>query len=471
MNDNHSPREWIATERESPASAAGDRWLVRAILLAQFGPAFMFSGVAVALPAMGHELAMSATELGLVETTFLASSTAFLLPAGRVADMLRRGALFRWTLMAFGVLSLLIGCVSHAWLVLLLRFLQGLVSALASAAGPALLMDLVPPAQRGRAFGAMIGMAYLGLAAGPLAAGFVVEHLGWRSVFFVGAAWILVGGLPAFLRTAAHGERRAGRLHLPSSVLVVVGMCAVVAALAVSGHGGVTWPWLALAVAALGAFVAWQPRLREPLLDLREMWHNATLAGALAVQVLLYLNAYCSIFLLSLFLQVGKGLEARTAGLWLMTGSVVMACIAPSAGRLADRVKPQIVASCGVLGVLVSSALGFTLAADVPPWRVGLVLAAQGLGFGLFSSPNMALILGSLPRERSGFASALAAQSRGLGMFSGMAVTSALVAAHFGERPVAADPAGVVATVHDAYGVLLVTSALALGAAFVRRRR
>lgn len=460
----------MGSGRESPAPAVDDRWLVRAIVLAQFGPAFMFSGVAVALPAMGDDLTMSATEIGLVETTFLASSTAFLLPAGRVADLLPRGALFRWMLIAFGVLSLLIGCLSHPWLVLLLRFLQGLAAASSSAAGPALLMDLVPPAQRGRAFGAMIGMAYVGLAAGPLAAGFVVEHLGWRSVFFVGAAWILVGGLPAFLRTAAHGQRRAGSLHLPSTVLVVVGMCAVVAALAASGRGGAVWPWLALAAAALGAFVAWQPRLSAPLLDLRALWHNATLTGALAVQLLLYLNAYCSIFLLSLFLQVGVGLAARTAGLWLMTGSVVMACIAPSAGRLADRVRPQLVAGCGVLGVLLSSALGVTLAADSPPWRVGLVLAAQGLGFGLFSSPNLALILGSLPRDRSGFASALAAQSRGLGMFAGMAVTSALVAAHFGERAVATDPAGVVATVHDAYVVLLVTSALALGAALVRRR-
>ena len=66
--------------------APTDRWLAAAIVAANFGPPFLFSGVAVALPAMGRDLAASATELGLVETTFLCSSLALLLPVGRLAD-------------------------------------------------------------------------------------------------------------------------------------------------------------------------------------------------------------------------------------------------------------------------------------------------------------------------------------------------------------------------------------------------
>jgi MFS family permease len=345
------------------------------------------------------------------------------------------------------------------------------MAALCTTAGPAMLMDLVPPERRGRVFGAMIGMAYAGLALGPLAAGLVVEHLGWRSVFFVGALWILVGGLPAFVRTAAHGQRRGGSLHVPSTALIVCGMGAVVASVSGSERGGALWPWVVLAAVMLGGFVAWQPRLSAPLLDLRALRHNATLSAALVVQLLLYLNAYCSIVLLSLFLQDGKGMDAHTAGLWLMTGAVLMTLTAPSAGRLADRMRPQRVAGAGVAAVVLSSALGVTLDADSPAFMVGVVLGVQGLGFGLFSSPNLALILGSLPRERSGFASAIAAQSRSLGMFSGMAVASALIAHRFGERALADDPAGVVDVVHGAYVVLLVTSGLALVVAFARRGR
>ena len=452
-----------------------DRWLVGAIVLAQFGPAFMFSGVAVAAPTMGRELDMSATVLGLVETTFLASAAAFLLPAGRIADAASRSALFRWSLLAFGGLSLAIGCVSQGWLVLLIRFFQGISAALASAAGPALLMDLVPAQRRGSVFGAMMGMAYAGLALGPLVAGFVVEQWGWRAVFFVGAAQILIGGLPALLRIKRHAAIKQDhfrpQLHWPSVVLLALGMSVIVAALSIAEHRGAVWPWAIAAVAAFAAFAVWQLRLSQPLLDLRELGRNATLSSALLTQLLLYLNAYCSIFLLSLFLQVQRGMPARSAGFVLATGSVVMASIAPFAGRVADRLRPQLLAGLGIGAVCFSSLLGFWLDANAPAWRVALVLAAQGVGFGLFSSPNLSLILGSLPRDRSGFASAVAAQSRSLGMFSGMAVTSALIATNFGSRPVRDHPAGVVTTLHSAYAVLLATGVIALLIACARRAK
>jgi len=422
----------------------------------------MFSGVAIALPHMGSELSMSATSLGLVETTFIASSAAFLLPAGRLVDAGARGAIFRWMLLAFGLLSLAIGFVQHGSVVLILRFLQGLAAALCTAAGPALLMDFVPAERRGRIFGAMMGTAYAGLALGPFAAGWIIDHLGWRSVFFVGGAWILLGGIPALVQITEKWRAPISAMHLPSVALVVLGMTSVVAAVSAGEREASPWPWVAAAVVLLGGFLAWQPRLPDPLLDMRELRDNAVFRSALLVQALLYLNAYCSIFLLSLFLQVGNGLDAPTAGLWLASGSIVMAFVSPTAGRLADRMRPQRVAGFGVVCVLGSSVLGCQLGPESPAWHVGLVLGVQGLGFGLFSSPNLALILSSLPATRSGFASAIAAQSRGVGMFAGMAVTSALFASQFGARSVREDSAGLFTVVHTAYLVLLATSALAL---------
>lgn len=422
----------------------------------------MFSGVAIALPAMGTDLGMSATSLGLVETTFIGSSMAFLLPAGRLVDGASRGAIFRWMLLAFGVLSLLIGCVTSGWMVLVLRVLQGLSAALCTAAGPALLMDLVPAERRGRIFGAMMGMAYAGLALGPFAAGFLVENWGWRSVFFVGAAQILLGGLPALLRITDKWRKPTSSMPWPSVVLLLAVVGCVITAVSAPERQQSPWPFGVAAMVLLLGFVALQLRMAAPLLDLRELRTNTVLLAALLAQALLYLNAYCSIFLLSLFLQVGKGMNAPAAGLWLAAGAVVMAVIAPFAGRLADRVRPQRVAGLGVVGVLASSLLGLQLDANSPAWCVGLVLAIQGLGFGLFSSPNLTLILTSMPAARAGFASAIAAQSRGIGMFSGMAVTSALIALEFGGDVVESNPEAVFGIVQSAYRILLCTSLLAL---------
>lgn len=450
--------------------APADRWLIHAIVASNFGPAFMFSGVAVALPAMGRELSLSAVELGLVETTFLAGSTAFLLPAGRLADATGRRTLLRWSFVAFGVLSLAIGLSSHGATILLLRLLQGIAAALIGACGPAILIELVPVERRGRAFGAVMSWAYAGLACGPLAAGWLVAEVSWRAVFLVGSAPILLGAATIWWRLAPRWLPPGRWVHPPSLVLLLTGITALLFGTSVPAHAAVVAVAIAGGAVALAAFLLLQRRLHDPLLDVRELGSNGVLSSALLVQLLLYLNAYCSYFVLSLFLQVTKGMSSTRSGLVLAVGSAVMAFVAPFAGRLADRVRAQRVAAAGIAAVVVSSALGLLLGPHAPWWHVVVVLATQGVGFGLFSSPNMTIILGSLPRERSGVASAIAAQARTLGMFAGMAAAGAFMAAWIGERAVTEDPARVADVVRGAYSVLLVTSALALLASRWRPR-
>ena len=461
----------IAAAAPPPATPPPDRLLLWAIVGSQFGPPFLFSGVAVALPQMGRELDLSAVQLGLVETMFLASSTAFLLPAGRLADAGDRRTLFRWSLMLFALLSAALALVGDAVSVLTLRLLQGAMGALCGATGPAILVELVPPQQRGRVFGAVLGVVYTGLSAGPLAAGWIVEHLGWRWVFGFGALLVALCSLPVHARMPSRWRSPGRWVHVPSLVLLVTAVFAMVFGSAAIGSG---WPaWLALGGGAvlLLVFLWLQLRIDAPLLDLRELAHNGVLSRALGVQLLVYGNAYCSIFLLSVFLQTTKGMAPQDAGLVLAIGSAVMAVVAPFAGRLADVMRPQVVAGAGVAAVVLSSALALGLSADASAVHVAVVLGAQGLGFGLFSSPNLALIMGSLGRERSGTASALAAQSRGVGMFAGMAVVGVLIALHYGAEPVAAQPARFVGTLRTAYVVLVVTSGLALAVAVLGRRR
>ena len=448
------------------------RLLVPAIAASQFAPPFMISGVAVALPSLGADLAAGATALSLIETLFLAAAVALLLPAGRLGDAADKAALYKAGLTAFALCSLAVGLVSSVPAILALRFVQGAASAAVQAAGPAIIADAVPPERRGRAYGITIGAVYAGLTLGPICAGVLVELWGWRAVFLAGGAVVLLLLMPIhFMLRAAWRRPPARAVHLPSAFLVIAAMLALVGGAATLREGASGYGAMAAGLVLLGLFVFSQRRVARPLLDVELLVKNRVLGSALLVQWLLYCNAFGTVFLLSLYLQSVLGHAANTAGQVLAVGMLLMAAIAPAAGALADRLRPALIASCGVAVVLVAALAATLLGAGSSLIHVGLVLAVQGVGFAFFSSPNMTMVMNAVPRSRSGIASALSATARSLGMVSGMLIVAALVSLNLGHEPPGADPARYVATMRTAFWILAGVTAAALAVSLLRARR
>jgi MFS family permease len=254
--------------------------LVWAIVASQFAPPFMFSGVAVALPAMGADLNAGATSLGLVETLFLAGSVAFLLPVGLLADASDKGTLYKVGLLGFGVSSVLIGMLSSMPAILFIRFLQRVASAVFAATGPAILADIVPAERRGRAYGSSVGMLYAGLTLGPVIAGTLVDTWGWRAVFLAGAATLLSGYLLIHFMIFSSWRRPAKSVHLTSTVLVVATVLCLVAGSATIRKGPVGYAYLASGLVLATVFVLLQRCMEQPLVDVDALMRNRVLRNA-----------------------------------------------------------------------------------------------------------------------------------------------------------------------------------------------
>jgi len=442
---------------------AGRRIVAWAVIAAHFAAPFMFSAVAVALPSLGDELSAGASALGLVETLFFAGSAAFLLPVGRLGDVSDRRALYRGGLALFGLASLAIAVAGSITLVLGLRFVQGIAAAVISATGPAILADVVPPGGRGKAYGAALGVTYTGLSLGPLAGGMLVGAFGWRSVFVVGSGFLLAAYL-LVRRLLPSTWRRPppGSIDLPSVGLVVASVITVVFGASLVDDPWVGWPLVGLGL-ALGVVFFWlQRRVRAPLLDVRALMGNRVLRGALSVQALVYMNAYAAILMMSIFLQVPQGRPPGLSGQILAIGPVLMAAFAPITGALADRMRPALLASFGVAGVLFSALLAINLEAGSSLTVVIPVLVCQGVGFAFFSSPNMTTIMNSVPGALVGGASALAAASRSMGMIVGMLATSVLLTLYVGDVAIPAAPERFLAAMGVVYRILAVAAGLAL---------
>ncbi len=439
-----------------------NKLLARAIIASQFAPPFMFSGVAIALPTMGTELNAGGTALSLVETLFLAGSLAFLLPSGRLADAGDKRTLYKFGLLGFAISSLLIASVSSMPVIHVLRFLQGMTSAVFVATGPAILADIVPANRRGRAFGSSLGSIYAGLTLGPIVAGWLVEHFTWRGVFYFGALTLLAGYF--LIRRMMPSTRNVPFrvLHWPSVGLVVAAVLSLVFGSTLVRNGSIGFVLIGCGGLLAGLFVLLQKRLARPLLNVSAVMANHVLRNALFIQMLVYMQAMTAMFLLSLYLQVSLGVPADRTGPVLAIGSVIMALLAPFSGRLADRFRPNLLSAAGVASILVTGLMATTLDEGTSLWFVRGMLIFQGLGFALFSSPNMMIIMNSVRPTKMSMASALGAKSRSLGMILGMLIASVLISLEIGTDSVKAHPEAVIRIASTTFTILAGALTLAL---------
>jgi MFS family permease len=444
-------------------------WLVPAIIASQFAGPFMFSGVAVALPGMGSDLGAGATALGLVETLFLAGSVAFLRPIGRLADAADKATVYKLGLLSFGVSSVALAFFSSVPAILCLRFVQGVTSSATAATAPAILADLVPAERRGAIYGMMIAAVYAGLTLGPVCAGFLVELSGWRAVFWAGGALVLAGyvAIRPLLASAWQAPPRAA-VHLPSTALIVAAMLSLAVGCSVLREGALGYMLVLAGVALTALFILVQRRLEQPLLNVEVLMRNTVLSKALLVQLLIYTQAFCSVFMLSIYMQVVIAAAPNTAGQVLAVGSLLMALIAPLAGRLSDRYSAAMVSRVGVAVAFGSALFAITLDEGSNLAQVALVLAVQGVGFAFFSTPNMTTIMNAVPPNRRSIASALTAQARSLGMLGGMLITAAVMSLYIGHEPLQAEPLLFVKTLAVSFVLLALVSFAALAVSFRR---
>ncbi len=443
--------------------------LILFIALSQFSSSLMHAIMGVALPAMGRELDASGVELGLAETIFLATTASLLLPIGRFADATDKNTLFKGGLLALALTTFAIGFQPEMASVIGVRFLQGVAAAFITATSMAIVADIAPRDRLGGMLGLAIGATYVGLASGPFFSGLITTHLGWRWVFFLAA----VPPLAAFLLSRAALESRwrapAAPVNLPHSALLILAILLLVAGGAALGRTILGYGLAALGLALGVLFVMRQRRTPNPLLEIDALRANRRLSRALSVQFLIYCGTVGTTFLLSIHLQVVQGYTPEAAGHVLVMGPIVMAAVAPVAGRFADRIPPNRICAVGAALILCSVALAAFVTARSGLAHFVAIMVFQGLGFALFSAPNIAVIMNSVGPGERGLASALSALMRSLGMMVSMVIVTASLSFRLGAAAVADRPEaflGVMTVSFVAFAALT-----ALGVAMAARAR
>jgi EmrB/QacA subfamily drug resistance transporter len=408
-------------------------------MVSSFLTPFMVASLNIALPSIGRTFSMSAVRLGWVSNSYLLAAAMFLLPCGKVADIVGWKKVFMYGVVTYTLASLLAGFSISGIFLISYRALQGVGSAMMSSTLLAILTATFPPEERGKALGMTIAATYLGLAMGPFLGGFMTQHLGWRSIFLTNVPLGL--GVTLLVLWQLEGEwTTKGNTSFDligfvtyslSLFFLIVGLSLLPKA---TGFGT-----LALGAIGLAWFVWWELQADNPMVDMKLIGGNRTFAFSSLTAFLNYSATFSTTFLLSLYLQNVKAFAPQQAGMVLVVRSVMMVLFSPLTGHWSDRVEPRILATLG-MGLLDVGLVMFAfLDAGTSIGFIVAVLVLSGIGYALFSSPNTSAIMGSVDKHHYSMASAMTSTMRLTGQMFSMGTVTLILALHLGGAEIEPD--------------------------------
>ncbi len=276
-------------------------------ILAGFITPFDLSAVIVALPSIGAEFSMDAITLSWISTAYLLAAGVFLVPFGRIADIYGRKKVFIAGLSLFLLSSFLMVFSTSSLMVILFRILQGSGGALIFGTSVAILTEVTPVTERGRALGIYTTAVYLGLSLGPFIGGFLITRFGWRSIFLINIplGFVAIAMILLFLKgewADSQGERfdTGGAIQYGLTlVCVMYGF-----SLLPDREGFIL---ILAGLVMLGVFILRELRISYPLLDMDLFRRNRVFAFSNLAALINYAATFSVIFFLSLYLQYIRG--------------------------------------------------------------------------------------------------------------------------------------------------------------------
>lgn len=423
------PVDTTPREGEAPAERDSYRWVALSVTtVGALLASIQGSALLIALPDILTELQASFLTIMWVLLGYLLITTALTPIIGRLADMWGRKHLYNGGFLVFGLGSLLSGLAQpqfHGADLIVGRVIQGVGGALMVTNSTAIVTDAFKKGQIGFGLGVNQIAGAAGFLVGPVLGG-LLTRFSWRWVFLFNVPLALFGTLWGIWRLREPVRPLAHqRIDWFGALTLTLGLAGLL--LALSMYAFPMLPeteitaMLLIGLVCLALFIIIEPRIEEPLVQLRLFRHRlfsfANLSGLL--------NGVARgavLFLLIFYLQGPYGQDPLTAGLMLTPFGLAFMAIGPLSGRLSDRIGSRLLAPIG-LGISSIGLLGLTTTGpDTPFWQLSLFMALMGGGSGFFASPNTSAIMSSVEAHMRGAASGILAMLNNTGQMLSIAI-------------------------------------------------
>jgi EmrB/QacA subfamily drug resistance transporter len=426
-----------ATRYTYDVEAHPRRWVILGVLCTSLLMVVLDNTVLnIAIPSLSEDLHTSTAGVQWIIDAYSLVFGGLLLTLGGLSDRFGRKRGFVTGLGVFGAASLACAFApSTGWLIAA-RAVLGVGGAFLMPGTLSILINVFPARERVQAMSIWSGMSAIGMAAGPIVGGALVEHFWWGSVFLVNVPIVVVAVFAAVRLLPESRDPGAGRADIVGAILSTVAMTSLVyAVISGPGHGWTSAHVvlaLLLTVASALAFAAWERRTPYPLLDYAILRQKRFVGAAVAGTLLLFTFGGAS-FIVTQILQLVLGFSPLQAGIRLLPLVLAVVVSAVVSAPLSARLGGRPVVFAGLL--LVAAGLAFYGVLHGAGYLSLLVtFVGVGLGAGLALAPASEALLGAIPVERAGLGSALSDMSQEIGIALGVALLGALVATGYRSR-------------------------------------
>ena len=408
-------------------------------VITSFITTFMGSALNLSIPSLEEEFKVGAQTVGWVVTIYMLTCSALAVPFGRLADRVERRSVLRTGILIFSISSLTAVLSKKMWMLLAFRLMQGIGASMIFSTNIAILVGAFDEEHRGRVLGYSTCATYAGLSAGPVLGGVLNQNFGWRAIFIATAIVSAAAFYGAFFKLPK-GEKKSGILSLSSKAhLDYAGNILFVVSIVLTMYGLSSLNSLAGAplILCLGIlffifFIRTEMKTENPVIDVNLFRKNLPFTLSNLAAMVNYGSNFALYYLMSIDLQVVKGMSSQWAGVILITNTVIMTVLSPFVGRISDRHSPFKMSAAGM--ALCAAALGLLsfLSEDLSLAKIIMILALSGVGFSFFSTPNTNAVMSCVEREDYGVSASILSTMRSIGHTAGMSVVSAVVGIYIG---------------------------------------
>ena len=444
-----------------------ETYVVFISFITSFFAVFLSNGVIIGVPAIAQDFAMNNVIQNWIPTILFLVVAIFTVPAGQISG--KYGV--KKSLLA-GIIVFLIGSIGACLAFstesfLIFRMVQGAGMAFLNVSAMAMVVHAVKPQNRGKALGFTVTGVYLATSLSPVICGFLVHNLGWRAIFYVVIPFLvlciilMITKIPQEWKTYQHDtiDKVGSILYGVGILLFIYGFTTLITT---------TGKLLTVAgIILLVIFGLYELRQKSPVFNMN-LFRNKKFTSSNIAALCSYIAIMVVTTILNYHFQYVRGWDAQMAGMILIITPIIMAIMAPNAGKLSDKIHPQKLAALGIGIAAVALFILTFLTADTPLYVVILAMVLQGFGMGLFSSPNMNAIMSSVPPKDAPTASASQATMRTIGQTMSLGLLTLIFAWVMGSLELAPQYASMIVQASQIIcGICTVACILAIFASLV----